>query len=137
MQNLGLLVADRIRVERNRRLHRGQADQLHDVVRYHVAQRARMIEITAASFHAYRFRHRDLYMVDVAAVPDRLENSVGESERHDVLHGFFAEIMVDAVNLFLVSYFQQLLIQLLGRFQIVPERFFNHNPAPVIVALLH
>src|SRR5208282_4099189 len=85
VQNLGLLIAHRVGVERNRRFHGGEADELHDVIRHHVAQRAGVIEITSAAFYAYSFRHRNLHVVDVAAVPDRLKNSVGETERHDVL----------------------------------------------------
>ena len=42
-------------------------------------------------------------MIDVAAVPDRLEDSVGEAERQDVLHRFFAQIVVDAVDLLFVG----------------------------------
>jgi glucose-6-phosphate 1-dehydrogenase len=37
VQDFGLLVADRVGFEGNRRLHRGQADELHDVVGHHVA----------------------------------------------------------------------------------------------------
>ena len=62
-----------------------------------------MIEVAAAAFHADGFGHRDLHVVDVAAVPDRLEDSVGEAERHDVLHGLFAEIVIDAVDLLFVG----------------------------------
>ena len=110
---------------------------MHDVVGHHVAQRAGVIEIAAASFDADGFGHRDLHVIDVAAVPDRLENSVGETERHDVLDGLFAQIVIDAVDLLFVDFFEQLLVQRLGRFQIVPERLFDDHAPPVVVALLH
>ena len=38
------------------------------------------IVIAAALLHAQRFGHRDLYVVDVAAVPDGLENAIGKAE---------------------------------------------------------
>ena len=48
MQDFGLLIAHRIRPERNGRFHGGEADQLHDVVGHHVAQRTRLIVVAAA-----------------------------------------------------------------------------------------
>ena len=75
------------------------ADQLQDVIRHHVAQSARLIVIAAALFDADRFRDGDLHVIDVAAIPDRLENTVGETKHQDVLDGFFAEVMIDAVDL--------------------------------------
>ena len=44
---------------------------------------------------------RDLHVVDVVAVPDRLEDAVGEPQHQDVLHGLLAEVMVDAIDLML------------------------------------
>ena len=47
----------------------------------------------------------DLHMVDVIAVPDRLEHAVGEAQHQDVLHRLLAEIMIDPVDLLLVDEF--------------------------------
>ena len=96
-----------------------------------------MIEIAAAPFHAHGLGHRDLHVVDIAAVPDGLEDSVGETERHNVLHRLFAQIVVDAVDLLFVGFFEQLLVERFGRFQIVSERLFDDHPAPVAVGLFH
>jgi hypothetical protein len=41
----------------------------------------------------------DLDVVDVVAVPHRLEQEVGEAEREDVLHRLLAEVVVDAEDL--------------------------------------
>ncbi len=62
--------------------------------------RTRMVEVAAAAFHAYGFSNGNLHVIDVAAVPDGLEDSVGKAERHDVLHGLFAQIVVNTINLF-------------------------------------
>jgi len=45
------------------------------------------------------FEHRNLHMVDVVAVPERLEDGIGEAKDHDVLHGLFAQVVVEAVDL--------------------------------------
>ncbi len=58
-----------------------------------------LLVVAAALLDADRFRHRDLHVVDVAAVPDRLEDAVGEAEDQDVLDGLFAQVVIDAVDL--------------------------------------
>ena len=50
-------------------------------------------------------------MIDVAPVPDGLENSIAEAEHHQVLYGFFSEIMIDAVNLAFIEHLFDLGIQ--------------------------
>ena len=45
------------------------------------------------------FGNGDLHMVNVLAIPDRLEDAIGKAENQQVLHRLFAEIMVDAVDL--------------------------------------
>src|SRR5581483_8281045 len=67
MQDLGMFVADGARLERNWRLHGGQADELHDVVRHHVAQRAGFVVVTSALLHPHCFGNADLHVVDIAA----------------------------------------------------------------------
>ena len=69
------------------------------MILHHVAQRARAFVITGASFHAERFRGRDLDVIEIARVPERLENRVGETQDENVLRGFFPEKMIDAVGL--------------------------------------
>ena len=71
------------------------------------------------------------------AVPQRLEQAVGEAQRHDVLHRFLAEEMVDPVDLMLLQRLQDLGIERLGRRQIVAERLFDDDPAPLAVVLRH
>ncbi len=42
---------------------------------------------------------RDLNVIDVVPVPDRLENAVGKPESEDVLNRLLAEVVIDAKNL--------------------------------------
>ena len=90
-------------LERNRRLHRCEGDELHDVIRHHVSQRARRVVVAASLFDAHSFRDRNLDVVDVTPVPDGLEDPIGETERQDVLDSLFAQIMIDAINLLFVE----------------------------------
>ncbi len=76
-----------------------------------------------------------MYAVDIAAIPDRLEDSVAETKNQNVLHGFFAQIVIDGINLLFVQDLLELLVKLAGRIEIAAERFFDHEPPPVIVFL--
>src|SRR2546429_8711326 len=74
-------------------------------------------------------------MVDVAPVPDRFEDPVGETEDQDVLHRLFAEVMIDAVDLLLGEHRVDRLVESLGALQVVPERLFDHDPLPTLASL--
>ncbi len=54
---------------------------------------------------AQRFGNVDLDVIDEVAVPDRLEKTVGEAERQDVLGRLLAQEVVDAENLGFVECF--------------------------------
>ena len=136
MQDFGLFVAHRIGLKRYRRLHRRQAEQLHHVVGDHVAQGSGIVEVSAAAFHAYGLGVRDLHVIDVAAVPDGLEDGVVEAEDHDVLHGLFAQVVIDAENLVLRQHALDVAVQGLGRIQIVAERLLDDHAPPVSGVLL-
>ena len=113
-QHVGLFRAHRMRVELGRRLHRHQRQQLKQMVRHHVAQRAGGVVEAAAMADAELFVDRDLDMIDVIAIPDRLEHAVGEAQHQDVLHRLLAEIMIDPVDLMFVDEFQQFAVQRLA-----------------------
>ena len=80
---------------------------------------------------------RDLHVVDVVAIPDRLEHAVGEAQHQDVLDGLLAEIVIDPVDLVLVDDLQQFAVQRLRRGQVGAERLFDHQPPPAAVLLQH
>ena len=77
----------------------------------------------------------DLHVVDVAPVPDRLEDPVGEAEDQQVLHGLFAQVVIDPVDPVLLERAAQLPVQLAGRGQVAPEGFLHHHPPPAVVVL--
>ena len=80
------------------RFHREMRDDLQQVVLHDVANRADfLVELTAAA-DAEGFGHRHLHVIDVVAVPDRLEERIREAEVKQVLHRLLAEIVVDAID---------------------------------------
>ena len=72
-------------------------------------------------------------MVDPVAVPDRLEQAVGETERHDALDRILAQEVIDPEDLVLVQRAQDTRVQLARRLQAVTERLFDHHAAPEFV----
>jgi len=79
-----------------RRFHRQQRDDLEQMVLNDVAQTAGAFVEFAATLHAEILGQRDLYAGHTVAVPDRLQERVGEAEIEDVHDRLFAEIVVDA-----------------------------------------
>ena len=130
--HLQLLVPHRIRVKVIRRFHRDQAQKLHQMVLHHVPHRARLVVIGAAPLDPHRFGHRDLHMVNVFGLPQRLEQDVGKTDSHQVLHRLLSQIMVDPVNLVLVEMLGQHGVQRARRCQIAPKGLFHHDARPCI-----
>ena len=84
----------------------------------------------AALLHAHRLRHGDLHMIDPVAIPDRLEQPIGEAERHDALDRVLPEKVIDPEDLVLVQRAQDAGVQLARRVQAVAERLLDHHAAP-------
>ncbi len=61
----------------------------------HVPERSRSFIITGSVLYPELFARRDLHVVDIALVPQMLENGVSETQNHDVLCGFFSEIVIN------------------------------------------
>src|SRR5262249_1597989 len=101
MQDFGLFVADGIGFEGDWRLHGGERKELEKMIGNHVAKSARGFVEGAAMFNANGFGGGDLDVVDVGAVPERFDDAVGKAKNQYILYGFFAEIVVDAVDLLL------------------------------------
>src|SRR5665213_2985866 len=98
----------------------------------HVPESARLLVIGATAFHPDGLGGGDLNMLDVAPVPERLEDSIAEAEREDVLDRFLAEVVIDAVDPALFKNFLQSPVQLDGAREIPAERFFDDDAPPAV-----
>ena len=133
VQDFRLLVANFVGVERDGRFHGRHGEQLKKMIGNHVAQGAGGFVKAAAMFHAHSFGGGNLHVVDVVTIPERFDNVVGKTKDHQVLDGFFAEIVVDAVDLIFGEDLLEVLVELFGGFQIVAKRFFHDHASPVPV----
>ena len=66
-------------------------------------------------------------MIDVLRVPQRFKQHVAKTHGHQVLHGFFTKVMINAVNLPLVEMRGQRCIQGARRFKIAAKGLFHDN----------
>jgi hypothetical protein len=112
-------------------LHGDEAEDLEQVRDHHVAVRAGLFIKCGAFAEAQRLGHVDLDVIDEVAIPDGLEQAVGEAERQDVLRRLLAEEMIDAKDLALVEHFVELGVQLLRTRQIGAE-WLLHDDARIL-----
>ena len=68
----------------------------------HVAERARLLIEGGPSFQIELLGYVDLNRRDIPAVPDRLEQTIGEAQREDVLRRLLAQEVIDAKDLLLL-----------------------------------
>ena len=78
--------------------------------------------IIAASFNAQRLGDGDLHVIDVRVVPQRLEQDVGETKRHEVLHRLLAEVVIDAEDISLEENRADHIVDGRGAVAIFPDR---------------
>src|SRR5204863_143452 len=83
---------------------------------------AGLLVVGAPRLDAERFGDRDLDLGDVVAVPEGLEDPVGEPQDEDVLHRLFAEVVIDPVDLVLVEHPGEQAVERLRALVVVPER---------------
>src|SRR5215470_14042253 len=105
------------------------------MIRNHVSKGSGSLVIAATLLHTHGFCCGYLHMIDVTPIPDRLKDAVAEPEHQDVLNGFFAKVMVDAVDLILVKDLHDSAIQRASGIEVAPERLFDHHASPLPILL--
>ena len=95
-----------------------------------VAEDPRLLVELPAPLDAERLGDGDLDVVDVAPVPERLEDAVAEAEHQDVLRRLLAEVVVDPEDLALAEGGADGLVQRAGRGEVVAERLLDDEPRP-------
>src|SRR5262249_2334385 len=93
--------------------------------------------VSATLLHADGFRRGDLDMVDIIPVPNRLEDPVRKAEGQNVLDRFFAQLVVDTVDLLLVEDVLNVQIEPAGGFVIPAQRLRDNYSPPIPVLFAH
>ena len=111
-------------------LHRNQAEYLEKVILHDVADDAELIEVTATTLSSKRLLEGDDDGRDVVAVPRRAEEPVSESDGHQILNHLFAQVVVNAVELFFFEERRQVVREGGRRGRIFPERLLDDDASP-------
>ncbi len=96
---------------------------LHDV-----ANGADFLVERAAALHAELLGHGDLHVLDVVAVPNRLEKGIGEAEIEQILHRLLAQIVIDAEYGRFGKYLVKRAVERLRRREIAAEGLLDDDP---------
>ncbi len=75
-------------------------------------------------------------MVDVPAVPHRLEDAVGETEHQDVLNRLLPQVVIDPVHLVFPEVLEDLSIQGSSGLVVVTKGLFDDEPPPTTFVLV-
>src|ERR1700681_346688 len=96
----------------------------------YVADRARLVVKASPALNTKILRHRDLDALDVSAVPEGLNKSVGEAECQHIVHSALSEIVVDTKDVGFVKGAKQDFVQFLRRCQTMPEGLLHDDAGP-------
>src|SRR5215472_2408584 len=96
----------------------------------HVAQTPRLLVIAAAMLDAQALSRGNLHVVDVIAVPDRLDNRVGEAKGEDVLHGLLTEVVNDPIDLIFFKHLMDNRVQLPRGVEVASKWLLDDHTRP-------
>ena len=102
-------------------------DDLEQVILDDVTDGPDLLVEAPASFHVERFRHGDLHVVDMVAVPERLEERVRKPEIEQILHRLLREVVVDAKDGRFLERGMQRPVESPGRREVASERLLDHD----------
>lgn len=125
-----LLVTDVIGMDGSRLLHCHQRQNLQQMILHHIANDSEFVEISAATLRAERFLEGNENRRDVLTIPCRVEELIAESDGHQVLHHFLAQVMVNTVELILSEERGQMIAENLGARRVLSERLLDDDTTP-------
>src|ERR1700684_2028067 len=97
------------------------------MVLHHVPQTAGAFIKRSAVRHAEIFRHGYLDTGHEVAVPDRLQERIGEAEIEDVHDRLFSKEVIDAEDRIFRKHRARHLVEIPGRSEVTSERLFYNN----------
>ena len=99
----------------------------------HIADGAGLFVVAATPLDADRLGHSDLHVVDVASVPQRLKDTVGEAQDEQILDRFFTQVVIDTIDLALFEHVVDNLVEVQCALEVVAKRLFDDDPRPSTV----
>src|SRR5262249_27787222 len=112
------------------RLHSQIRKDLEKMILNDIAEGACPIVENSPALNAEIFSHRDLYAVDVIAIPERLQKRVREAKDQQVIHRSLSEVVIDAKDTCLIKSAEQNLVQCPCGFKVISERLLDDHAGP-------
>ena len=131
-EDLSFFGAQVLGIEAEGLFHSGEGEQLQQMVLDDVAGCTHAVVVACAGADADVFGHGDLDVVNVVRVPERFKHLVGETHCQDVLHGFLAEVVVDAEHCVGREDCLHDGVQFACAFKVVTEGLFDDHAAPTV-----
>src|SRR5260370_8722577 len=103
----------------------------------HVTYRPGLFIVITAPLDSDRFGICDLNVIDILPIPERFPNAVGKTKYQQILHGLFAEIVIDTINLIFFEDQSEFRIEFQSALQIMSERLLNYDPRPAFLRLCY
>src|SRR5664279_4767401 len=100
-----------------------------------VACRTNTVVVASAAANTNVFCHRDLHVVNVVGIPQGLVELICKAQRKDVLHCFFAEVVVDPEDAVGREHRFDDIVELASRLEVAAEWLLDNNPAPLSIDL--
>ena len=97
------------------------------MVLQHVLERPDVVVVPGSSLKRERLLPDDLDFVDVGAVPDRLEHTVGQSSSEHVLHGGHGQKVIDPKHVAFVDQLRQEAIQRPRALEVFAKGFLDND----------
>jgi len=94
-----------------------------------IADRAGFIIKSTATLDTEIFCHGYLHALHIVAVPERFHERICKAEGDHVIHRPLAQIVVDPEDCSFIELSEKDFIEMLCRWQIVPERLLDNNPS--------
>lgn len=93
----------------------------------HIAHLTGLVKVSPAPFNPHLFRYGNLNMIDSAVIPVINKQRVGKTQRQQIEHRFFAQIVVDTIHLAFFKIFADPIVNLARGRQRSTQRFFHHD----------
>ncbi len=102
----------------------------------HIPQSAYLVIKFNPAAHTKILRHRDLYVVDIAAVPKWFEHGIGETQGEQILNRLLSEVVVDPEYAVFWKALTHPVIDFKRRGMVVSYRLLQHDTHVVIDQLV-
>ena len=106
------------------------------MILHHVTHHSSSVVIPGARANAFVLCRRNLHVINIVVVPDRLKTWIGKAEDQHVLDRLFPQVVIHTVDLFFIHHLEQLTVERACRGRIAAKRLFDNETPPATAVTL-